>query len=57
MYLLQTPIELPIDEGQVEQVNIFVQTLQEHMTNFGLKFIGAIALWVVGQWLINKGLR
>ncbi|MGK7881244.1 MAG: mechanosensitive ion channel family protein [Crocosphaera sp.] len=57
MYLLQAPIELPIDEGQVQQVNVFVQTLKEQVTNFGLKFIGAIVLWIVGQWLINKGIR
>ncbi|WP_107666993.1 mechanosensitive ion channel family protein [Cyanothece sp. BG0011] len=61
MYLLQAPVELPveipIDEVQVEQVNVFVQTLKEQITNFGLKFLGAIALWVVGQWLINKGVR
>lgn len=57
MYLLQVPVDLPIDEVQVEQVNVFVQTLKEQVTNFGLKFLGAIALWIVGQWLINKGVR
>ena len=61
MYLLQAPVELPvelpIDEGQVEQVNVFLQTFKEQVTNFGLKFLGAIALWIIGQWLINKGIR
>ncbi|MDJ0730388.1 MAG: mechanosensitive ion channel family protein [Crocosphaera sp.] len=57
MYLLQAPVDLPIDEVQVEQVNVFVQTLKQQITNFGLKFLGAIALWIVGQWLINKGVR
>ncbi len=57
MYLLQAPVELPIDEVQVERVNVFVDTLKQQVTNFGLKFLGAIALWIVGQWLINKGVR
>ncbi|MGB5769206.1 MAG: mechanosensitive ion channel family protein [Crocosphaera sp.] len=61
MYLLQVPVELPvelpIDAVQVEQVNVFVQTIKEQLTNVGLKLAGAIILWIVGQWLINRGIR
>ena len=57
MLILQIPVDqIPI-EVETERVNVFVQTVKEQLTNFGLKFLGAIALWVVGQWLINKGVR
>ncbi len=39
----------------VENVNVVLQTLKEQVATFGVKLIGAIALWIVGQWLINKG--
>ncbi len=33
-----------------------VRVVQEEGTAFGLKFLGAIALWVVGRWLIKFAL-
>ncbi|WP_330203010.1 mechanosensitive ion channel family protein [Cyanobacterium sp. Dongsha4] len=49
--------QLPIDEIQVERVNVFLQTIKEQLANFGIKLVGAIALWIIGQWLINKGVK
>lgn len=49
-----------LNEGEpisVERVNVFVQTIKEQIASFGLKLAGAIVLWIVGQWLINKGIR
>lgn len=39
----------------VENVNIVLQTIKEQIVTFGIKLIGGIVLWIVGQWLINKG--
>ncbi|WP_069790293.1 mechanosensitive ion channel family protein [Cyanobacterium sp. IPPAS B-1200] len=50
-------LQLPVDEIQVERVNVFLQTIKEQLANFGIKLVGAILLWIVGQWLINKGVK
>lgn len=39
------------------QVNVVIETLKTQVTGFGLKLIGAIVLWVIGQWLITKGVN
>jgi len=36
-----------------QQINEFGLTAISVLTQFGLKILGAIALWFVGQWLIN----
>lgn len=45
------------EEIELPKVNVVLQIVKEQITNFGFKVIGAIALWIVGQWLINKGVR
>ncbi|MGY6529532.1 MAG: mechanosensitive ion channel family protein [Cyanobacterium sp.] len=49
--------QLPVDEIQVERVNVFLQTVREQLATFGFKLVGAILLWIIGQWLIKKGIR
>ncbi|MGI0482990.1 mechanosensitive ion channel family protein [Geminocystis sp. CENA526] len=49
--------QLPIDEIPIERVNVFLVTIKEQIANFGVKLVGAIVLWIVGQWLINKGIK
>ncbi len=50
-------VQLPVDEIQVERVNVFLQTVREQTANFGFKLVGAILLWIIGQWLIKKGIK
>ncbi|WP_416244869.1 mechanosensitive ion channel family protein [Crocosphaera sp. XPORK-15E] len=45
---------MPVD---AVQVNVFVETVKSQLAGFGFKLIGAIILWVVGQWLIKTGVR
>ncbi|GBF80014.1 mechanosensitive ion channel family protein [Aphanothece sacrum] len=39
------------------QVNVFLETIKSQLAGFGLKLIGAVLLWIVGQWLITTGIR
>ena len=50
-------VQLPVDEIQVERVNVFLQTVREQTASFGFKLVGAILLWIIGQWLIKKGVK
>ncbi|MEA5510124.1 mechanosensitive ion channel family protein [Crocosphaera sp. UHCC 0190] len=50
MYILQMPVD-------TVQVNVFVESVKSQLAGFGFKLIGAILLWVVGQWLIKTGVR
>ncbi|MEA5533873.1 mechanosensitive ion channel family protein [Crocosphaera sp. XPORK-15E] len=50
MYIMQMPVD-------AVQVNVFVETVKSQLAGFGFKLIGAIILWVVGQWLIKTGVR
>ena len=42
-------------------MNIDIEKLttsaSEMLVAFGFKFLGAIAIWIIGRWLINTGLR
>ncbi len=48
MYLAQVP-----DATEVSQ---FLNTIIKVLTEFGFKLVGAILLWFVGKWLIDKGI-
>lgn len=49
--------QLPVDEIQIERVNVFLQTIKEQLAGFGVKLVGAVLLWIIGQWLIGKAIR
>ncbi len=40
-----------------DQINQWISTLIDAATDFGLKLIGAIAIWIIGRWLINLSVR
>ena len=33
------------------------ETVNHHLATFGLKAVGAVAVWIVGRWLISLALR
>ena len=38
-------------------VQALIDTAQTQLTTFGLKLIGAVAVWIVGRWLIGLAIR
>ena len=38
-------------------VQALIDTAQTQLTTFGLKLLGAIAVWIVGRWLIGLAIR
>jgi len=38
-------------------LNAVTQTVTTMLTTFGLKILGAVAIWIVGRWLITLALR
>jgi small conductance mechanosensitive channel len=48
----QVPIPSEIPQN-VDQLQTLITQVMSYLVDFGLKLLGAIALWLIGRWLIN----
>lgn len=50
--IAQVPIPTEIPQN-VDQLQIFITNIVGYLANFAIQLVGAIALWLIGRWVIN----
>ncbi len=50
--IAQVPITTEIPQN-VDQLQIFITNILGYLANFAIQLVGAIALWLIGRWVIN----